>query len=245
MTDMMELYRESRRLSILLVEDHQPLREQIGQILGELFAHVDQAGDGFEAMNACRLYKERYGRNYDLIMTDIQMPHMNGIALVEQIRRQDERQSIVVLSAHQDREYLLSLINLGISHFVTKPIQNESFFEVLYKVSRKINQANVTQPPSHLVKLSSDCVWNTQANTLTCSHRAVSLTRHELLLMSLLSAHFEQVCSMERIIEHFAAHGIEFSPEGVRNLMARLRKKIPPGIISSIYGLGYKLGGGY
>ncbi len=123
MFDPLLLYKESSHLNILLVEDHVLLRTHIVEILSDLFARVDEAQDGVDALEQYIAYEQKYGNYYDLIISDIQMPKMNGIDLTAEIYARREEQPIIILSAHQDAKYLLALINFGVAQFITKPVE--------------------------------------------------------------------------------------------------------------------------
>lgn len=69
----------------------------------------------------------------------------------------------------------------------------------------------------------------------------VSLARHELLLMQLLVKKSEQICTNDDIMQEFYAYDINIYEKSIRNLIFKLRKKLPDNLINSIYGMGYKL----
>ncbi len=241
MTDMTQLYNETRKLSILLVEDHEPLRSRTLEIFQELFVIADAAEDGLEGLEKYRAYHTQYGRPYDLVVTDIQMPRMDGIELVAEVYDIYEEQPVIVLSAHSEREYLLALINFGVAQFISKPIVQDELFAALHKTCRKINTKTGTASPTHCIKLSARSTWNLTTQVLTVDGAEQSLTYHEILLFDILSSQFEHVCSVDMIINHFFMQEIDLNVEGLRNLVARLRKKLESGNLVSIYGFGYKL----
>ena len=128
------LFSQCKDLSLLLVEDNTSLRNDMAELLGDIFKTVTVAYDG---SNALTLYKEYYinhDKNFDLVITDIEMPVMNGVELSKAIYARNKHQQIIVLSAHTDSQYLLSLINLGIARFLTKPINNDEFIHTLHHV---------------------------------------------------------------------------------------------------------------
>lgn len=124
----------SKGLKLLYVEDDIALREELSILLSDIFDVVDVSENGEEGL---RKISEN---NYDLIITDIRMPVMNGIEMIEKLKREGSKLPIVVFSAHNESEYLLKLINLGIDNFVTKPIKSEQVFSVLHKVIESIHK---------------------------------------------------------------------------------------------------------
>jgi len=137
MIDYRTLYEQTKTLSVLLVEDFEPLRQQMLEILEDLFKTVLVASDGKEALSLYQHACENNSMAIDLVISDIQMPNMDGVVLTQKIRELNPEQAIIILSAHTDSKYLIELINMGISKFLTKPIEQEEFFDILYRESVK------------------------------------------------------------------------------------------------------------
>ena len=239
--DYKTLFSQTKDLSVLLVEDYEPLRNDMSEMFDDLFKCVVVASDGSEALS---LYQEHYttqGKNFDLLVTDIQMPVMNGVELSESVRDIHEDQEIIVLSAHTDSDYLLRLINLGIAQFITKPIKHEELLDALSHVSKKINTVDVESQDTLLMDLGENYIWDKENLLLTQDKNRIDLTRHELFLMQLFADKEGKVCSNDDIMQDFYGHGIDIAEKSIRNLVFKLRKKLPIKSISSIYGMGYKL----
>jgi len=94
---------------------------------------------------------------------------------------------------------------------------------------------------NRLLDLSENVFWDQEKNVLIRENKPVSLTRYEIILMQLLVEKSEQICTGDDIMCHFAFEGIDLSEQSIRNLVFRLRKKLPLCAIDSIYGMGYKL----
>lgn len=128
-----------KNLDVLYVEDDISLREEVSIFLSDIFHKVDLAKNGQEGFD--KLIQERY----DIVITDILMPIMNGIEMIEEIKKLCPEQAILVTSAHNEIEYLLKLIHLGVDNFITKPLQSEQIFQVLYKIVENITQKKELQ----------------------------------------------------------------------------------------------------
>ncbi len=130
----------SKGMSILYVEDEQSIRENTKLLLETIFSNVQTAGNGLEGLN---LYKESL---FDIVITDILMPEMNGVNMVKKIKEINPNQSIIITSACEDSNYLLELINLAVAQFILKPIQTEQLINILDEVvthlynQRKVNE---------------------------------------------------------------------------------------------------------
>jgi len=130
---------QANTLSVLYVEDELELRKSVVAFLNNFFAVVENAEDGLGGLAKYRSFKESSGHYFDIVITDINMPNMNGVELCENIRSINKHQAIVIMSAHNDSANLLSLVNINIDYFVLKPIVYESLINILFKVCREIN----------------------------------------------------------------------------------------------------------
>lgn len=129
----------TKKLSVLYVEDEKESREQISDIFSLLFESLDTAFDGEDAL-------EKYNmKEYDIVITDINMPRMNGIELTKRIKTLHPAQNIIIISAHNDSDYLLQAINLGVDNFIIKPVQMQQLMQVLTKVANLIYSQKITQ----------------------------------------------------------------------------------------------------
>lgn len=237
-----KLLKHTRWLSILLAEDNEAFRSRIVGVLEEYFYRVDPAVDGEEALEKYTQHFQSKQKYYDLVISDIRMPKMNGVELSKHIRTLCENQPIIILSAHTETEYLLELINLGVAQFITKPIQYPQMFDTLYKVCSKINPSAPHKiPKNDIIELSDSVIWDKEKKILFDNTSPISLTKYEILLMELLTSKFEQVCDTNEILNHFYIHTIDVSPDNLRGIMMRLRKKLPEKVLTSIYGMGYRL----
>ena len=235
------LFSQTKDLSLLIVEDYEPLRNDMLDVLGELFRTVSVASNGKKALKIYQEYYKKEDKSFDLVITDIQMPVMDGVELSEALRAINADQEIIVLSAHTDSSHLLRLINLGIAQFLTKPINNKSLIEILCQVSKKINTSEDDFKNVLLADLGENYIWDKKKNVLKHDNVTVDLTRHELLLLQFFVTRSELVCTNIDITQEFYAYNIDVSEKSIRNLVFKLRKKLPENTIESIYGVGYKL----
>ncbi len=136
---MIKLIREySKDLHVLYVEDDQDLSKSTKEVLENFFKSVDVAYDGQEGEAKYKDHLDEYAYPYDLVITDINMPRMNGIDLSRILLKQTPYQSIIIISAHDETAYLSEAIDMGISAFITKPIKQKSLYQALYKTSMAI-----------------------------------------------------------------------------------------------------------
>ncbi len=122
-----------KELQVLYVEDDVKLHNEVKTFLKKIFNHLDCAMDGEEGL--C-FYKKN---SYDIVITDIQMPKLNGIELVKIIKSINKNQVIIITSAHNESYYLLELINLGVSRFLLKPLRFMDIIEMVSIIAKNLN----------------------------------------------------------------------------------------------------------
>jgi len=135
-----ELLSVDGELSLLYVEDNKDVRDSMVELLEHYCSDFDVAVDGQEAWEKYQSYHKKTGHYYDIVLTDINMPKMSGIQLIEKIRERNERQIIVVISAHNELDMLLKLIELEISNFIVKPLEMDQFERVFARVINIVHQ---------------------------------------------------------------------------------------------------------
>ncbi len=130
--DIEKIISYSHRLNLLYVEDDTDARNSTLSIFGEFFGHIVTASNGAEGLEA-------FGNEaIDLIITDINMPQMNGLEMIRTIRQINPEIPILILSAHNESEYFMSSIKLGVEGYLLKPIDLEQFLGVLNNIVEKL-----------------------------------------------------------------------------------------------------------
>ena len=127
--------RWTSELNVLVVEDDEALRESSQQLLSYLFAEVDAAVDGRDALD------QLAAKNYDIVLTDLRMPRMSGFQLLQEIRQQSPQQPIVVISAHED-EVLRRELAVYKVHYLSKPVILEELLKVVIPIGQSLQFEN-------------------------------------------------------------------------------------------------------
>ena len=122
--DLKEL---SSSLNILYAEDEKILRDSMVPILEKFFKSVSIAKNGQEA-----LYIFKKG-NIDIILTDINMPIMDGVEFIANMNKLENNPITIVLSAHDESLLLKTLINMEVNTFLNKPVEKNALIKALYK----------------------------------------------------------------------------------------------------------------
>ncbi len=129
----------TQKLTVLYIEDEIEVCHGGRDILIHYYKSVDIAYDGQEGWEKYSNSLELEEISYDLVITDITMPKLNGIELSRLILTKNPQQAIIIISAHDDSKYLMEAIDMGISGFLNKPINYEKLSRVLYKTSIAIS----------------------------------------------------------------------------------------------------------
>lgn len=245
MIDYVSLEKYAKNISILFVEDDEGISKKMELLLYEIFSKIKVAFDGKEALEEyCNYYKTN-NEYPDLIITDIQMPNMDGVELIKHIYKENPNQRIIVLSAHNESEYLMELVNLGIYRFILKPMDYDNFFEIIFKISKEIymEKYKVSDKKEIFIKLNEGLVWNKELKQLYLNDNLLKLTKKEFLLVELLIKIPEKIFVNEEIISYIWKDEFDSNPDisNLKNLISRLRSKIPALRIENIYGFGYKI----
>ncbi len=131
-----EVYAYTQHLSVLYVEDEKEIRKSTIHLLENYFENIDVAEDGSKGLE---YYKESLKKKpYDIVISDITMPNLNGVDMIEKIRALKNDQTVAFLSAHHDKEYLLEASKIGVDHFILKPINLDAFSKVLYDCAKQV-----------------------------------------------------------------------------------------------------------
>jgi DNA-binding response OmpR family regulator len=245
MVDYILLEEYTQHMHVLFVEDDESIRQETHELLMDIFPYVDVAQDGEEGLYKYQTFMQQNQEPYDLVITDIQMPKMNGIELTKAIYEAYRKQPLIVLSAHSDSQYLMQLVNIGISQFITKPIELNNFVRIIFNISKEIFlQKNQDQKIDYsVIRISSDCQWDKKRLQLIQNGEDVKLTKKEILLLCLLLKFSEKTYTVEEIIAFVWKDEQNSSPDvkNLKNIISRLRKKLPSLDIENVYGFGYKI----
>jgi len=123
-----ELIKKTQHINLLYVEDDDIARDETGELFSIIFKSVVSAKDGVDALN-----KYKSG-NFDLVITDISMPNMDGIELTKEIKKINKEQKLIILSAYNDKTYKSKLAQYGVDAILFKPIDMSILEKVLLEI---------------------------------------------------------------------------------------------------------------
>jgi len=138
MYNVNETYQYTKNLNILYVEDDIELLKSTARLLENFFLSVTIAYNGLNGIETYIEYKKQTNQYFDLVITDINMPILDGIGMIKQIKDINQNQSVIVISAYNDSDRLIDLIQLGIANFVMKPIDLDQLLCMLSQTCKNI-----------------------------------------------------------------------------------------------------------
>jgi two-component system, OmpR family, response regulator VanR len=220
---------EFKNIKILFVEDEENIRINAISYLKRLFDEVYEAKDAFEAFEIIEHKKPQ------IIITDINMPKLNGLEMIKKIREKDLDTNIIVLSAYAQTSYLLDAIELGLVKYLIKPIRHETIYPVLTQCVKKINNNNL-----NIKYFSKECYFDSLNKILIKDSINIKLTNKESDLLSLLCENKNQTVFYE-IIQAVVWNDSFMSEDAIRSVARNLRKKLPKNCLENFSKIGYKI----
>ncbi len=142
MTNDMEKIKQmiafTKTYHILYVEDNDEAREQTLKMLQNFFLEIDTAVDGLDGVEKFRAYHDKNGKYYDLIISDVNMPNLDGFGMSSAIKKIHPDQEIIIVTAFNDEENIALAKKTDIAFYIHKPIELSALIEVISKASMAI-----------------------------------------------------------------------------------------------------------
>jgi len=216
-----------QKSSILLAEDEDSVRESFKKVLLLYVNEVYEAKDGVQALE---LYNKH---SPDILITDIKMPKINGLELIKKIRLENSDIPIIVTSAYTDQDFLLESIKLSLIEYAIKPIKESKLNSMLKECAKSLGEKSQI-----LVQLDKNTTYDFDNKIFKFRDRSIVLTHKEVDFFELLLSHRGNLVTKETIEDKLYIYE-EAPPSALKNLVFKLRKKLPTDIIQTVAKLGY------
>ncbi|NPA83854.1 MAG: response regulator transcription factor [Epsilonproteobacteria bacterium] len=215
-----------KQISILYVEDEEAIRNLLQEVFEDEFYRFDVAEDGIEGL------KKFQRGQYDIIITDIEMPRLGGLDLAEAIRKRSRQIPIVLLTAYSEKERLFRAIDIGVTKYLLKPFTPEKLLQVLCAIARERSGSRID--------LGRGLVYDMGTKEIVGPSGCVRLTRKEANLLELLLRNSDRIVTLKEIEGTLWPDG-SYSDDALRALVKRVRKKSYKELIKNFAALGYKI----
>lgn len=212
---------------ILYIDDEDFIRSNAIEYLNFYCNNVYEAKDGLEGFGIYNKIKP------DIIITDIKMPKLNGIELVQKIRQKDKTTKIIIATAFLDTQYLLKAIELGLIKYLIKPITEDKILPAL-----KICLEGLKED-KNIFKIEEDYIFDILNQSLFYKDTLVQLTKKELLFLEILVSNSQRAVKYEEL-NNYVWEGY-MTEDALRSLVKELRRKISKKTIKNISSIGYKI----
>lgn len=216
-------------LTILYVEDDELILKNAIEYLNRICKKTLYAKDGFKALEIYEAQKP------DIIISDIKMPHLNGLEMAKKIRKNDKKIPIIITTAHTETSYLLQAVELQLIKYLVKPITSSKLKDALSLAHTYLKSDN-----NNIKKLSQNSFYDTLNKILLINNEIIKLTKNELLLLDILAKNGQKAVTYQEI-ENFIWNDEGMSIDALRSLTRTLRKKLQGNFIENISGVGYRL----
>jgi DNA-binding response OmpR family regulator len=234
---LQEIIAFTKNLKVLYIEDNIDVREQTLKMLNIFFNNIVVGSNGDEGLVVFKANNSYENSNFDLIITDIEMPIVDGISMINAIRKLDRHIPILVFSAHSNPDYMLQTINAGIDGYLLKPYNIEQISNTLMNV---IEKNKLTKIEENKVHLDYGFIWDSDNSLLYKDSEAIKLTKNEIMLFKLFITSKGLLKTYDEI-ENYIFDGNSSNNKRVRNLVSRLKTKLNYELFEAIYSHGYKL----
>lgn len=228
-----------KKFSILLVEDEENLQEALKLNLELEGYDVSLCGDGAQALS---MVSKEY---FDLIILDVMLPEIDGIAVCETIRLNNAQVPILILSAKNSSADRVLGLKKGADDYLSKPFNLEELLLRVNKLIRKNAQMINKQVMKDSYVFGENTVDFKASEAIAINGEKVVLTKKELMLLKLLIENKNEVVTREKILQAVWGYNVYPTTRTIDNFILNFRKYFEadsrnPIYFHSVRGVGYK-----
>jgi DNA-binding NarL/FixJ family response regulator len=189
-------------IRVVIADDHKMVREGLKQLL-ELDGDIQVVG---EASDGEQCIQKVVDTNPDVLLLDINMPTMNGLQTLQELRRNNSKQKVLMLTIHNEIEYLLRAVDIGVNGYVLKDSESSVLKKAIYTIYQGETYIEPSLTPELKERMQSPSLSNSEI-----------LTRREIDVLKLLA---------EGLFNKEIAYRLSISEKTVKNHVSNIFKKI-------------------
>jgi DNA-binding response OmpR family regulator len=214
-------------IKILLLEDDALLAETIVDLLEDAEFEVTHVPNGQEALNIT------FAQKFDLYLLDINVPLIDGITLLKELRASNDTTPTIFLTSHKEKEMLKNGFLSGGDDYVTKPFDND---ELLLRINALTKRHN-----SNKIECIGSLCHDVVHKSISYKGAELELSKKEYELLLLLMTHANTSVPKELILDELWSSSEAGSDGAIRVYINRIKQLLPDIKIENIRGIGYKL----
>jgi DNA-binding response OmpR family regulator len=212
---------------VLLLEDDLLFADTLVDLLEDNGFDVTHSPNGQSALD------KTYSNKFDLYLLDINVPIIDGITLLKELREANDNTPTIFLTSHKDKDVLKNSFISGADDFVTKPFDTD---ELLFRINALLKRVN-----SKKVECIELLCHNETLKRISYDNVELELSKKEYELLLLLMQHVNSTVPKDLILQELWSSGESVSDGAVRVYINRIKQLLPKMSIENIRGIGYKL----
>jgi two-component system OmpR family response regulator len=216
-------------MRILLLEDTVGL----GEVMHDQLVDAGHAVDWVQTIAYAK--SSLLTTHYDLILLDLMLPDGNGIELLKERRRLDDKTPVIILTARDQVSDRIEGLNAGADDYLVKPFDLSELSARIAAVARRY-----TGNPSPVLKVGELCV-DLNTRQVTRDGKAIDLTAREWAILEALIQRPGTLLSKAQLEDHLYAFGAEIESNTIEVYISRLRKKLGKDQLQTVRGMGYRM----
>ena len=224
----------AKKIALLLVEDERILAEILCDTLCGRDFEVTLAYDGEEG------YTRAHERSFDVIVSDIMMPRLDGFSMVKRLRKAGCTAPVLFLTARSSTDDVVKGFEVGGNDFLRKPFAIDELIVRVRALAGRLGQQDDHEVIYHLGRYTFDVGHN----LLRCGEEEITLAARETAVLAWLCRHAGQVVEASALLRELWGDDNFFNLRSLNVYISRLRRHLaaePSVEIVSIRGVGYKL----
>lgn len=221
-------------MKILIIEDEKELAQSIAEYLSEESYLCEFASTYNQALDKIENY------HYDCILLDIMLPDGNGMKILEELKQQDKRDGVIIISAKDALDDKIKGLQIGADDYLTKPFHLAELTARIYSVIRRKQFGNSNTIQQN--ELQIDLL----AKTVSVNNELISLTKKEFDLLLYFIGNKNRIISKSTLAEHISGDfadmldNHDFVYAHIKNLKKKLNEAGCDNYLKTVYGTGYK-----
>ncbi len=232
-----------KKLKLLIVEDEEAIRNGLVDVFVFHGYEVDVAEDGNKGLQLAT------SGQFDLILLDVMLPHVDGFEICRQVREKDKEQAIIMLTAKSADDEIIQGLSLGADDYVSKPFSVSQLVLRVQAVLRRSRSGVVADGVLSLAPgLSIDTLNLSGERTINGESESLQFTRREIEVLEYLYQHRERPVPREELLHRVWGYhqSMDIETRTVDIHIAKLRRKIEPNakeptVLLTVRGAGYRL----